>query len=173
MSPASFSAGGGPTATARTLKPCASSSFAAAEAVGDGWVRPATTAKAPFTIRSLPPLRIAPRSPRTSSWPDRRARTSAVSADRRAACPRRRREWRHRRDPARRPSWPARPSPGRGPRRSRAADGRWSPSVRCASACPSYPRTGHRWMPPRPRRRGASAERLGVPETVRRPPPPG
>ena len=56
MSPASLSADGGPTATARTLKPCDSSSFAAVEAVGEGWVRPTTTAKAPFTIRSLPPL---------------------------------------------------------------------------------------------------------------------
>ncbi len=55
MSPTSFIAFGGPAATASTRKPCSSSSFAAAVAVGDGWARPMTTAKAPFTTRCVPP----------------------------------------------------------------------------------------------------------------------
>ena len=55
MIPASRIAAGLPTATARTRKPFASSSFAVAEAAGDGGARPATTAKAPFTTRSVPP----------------------------------------------------------------------------------------------------------------------
>ena len=74
MSPASFIAVGGPAATARTLKPFPSSSFAAAAAVGDGCARPMTAAKAPFTIRCAPPVESL-RSPRTSSSPDRTART--------------------------------------------------------------------------------------------------
>ena len=55
MSPASFIAVGGPAATARTRKPFSSSSFAAAAAVADGCARPMTAAKAPFTIRCVPP----------------------------------------------------------------------------------------------------------------------
>ena len=55
MSPASFIAFGGPAATASTLKPFPSSSSEAAVAVGDGWVRPMTAAKAPFTTRCVPP----------------------------------------------------------------------------------------------------------------------
>ena len=57
MSPASFIAAGGPAATARTLKPFPSSSLAAAVAVGDGWARPMTTAKAPFTTRCVSAVR--------------------------------------------------------------------------------------------------------------------
>jgi hypothetical protein len=56
MSPTSFIAAGGPAATASTLKPCPSSSLAAAVVVGDGWARTMTAAKAPFTIRCVPPV---------------------------------------------------------------------------------------------------------------------
>ena len=55
ISPASFIAPGGPAATASTRKPLPSSSFAAALAAGAGCARPMTTAKAPFTIRSVAP----------------------------------------------------------------------------------------------------------------------
>ena len=58
MSPASFIAVAVPAATASTLKPFASSSFAAAVAVGDGRARPMTTAKAPFTIRCVTSRRV-------------------------------------------------------------------------------------------------------------------
>src|ERR1700733_4337787 len=51
MSPASCIAVDGPAATASTLNPFASSSFATAPAVGDGWARSITTAQAPLTIR--------------------------------------------------------------------------------------------------------------------------
>ena len=54
MSPASFIAAGSPAATASTRNPCPSSSSAAAVAMGDGWVRPTTTAKAPFRTRWVP-----------------------------------------------------------------------------------------------------------------------
>src|ERR1022692_238905 len=53
--PASFIAAGGPIATASTRKPCASSSFAVLDASGAACVRPATTAKAPFTARTVAP----------------------------------------------------------------------------------------------------------------------
>jgi hypothetical protein len=56
MSPASFMAVAVPAATASTLKPFASSSFAAAIAVGDGCARPMTMAEAPFTIRCGRPV---------------------------------------------------------------------------------------------------------------------
>src|ERR1019366_9082126 len=52
MIPASFSAAGGPTATASTRKPCASSWLAVVDASGDGCARPMTAAKAPFTART-------------------------------------------------------------------------------------------------------------------------
>jgi hypothetical protein len=56
MIPASFIASGGPTPTASTRKPCASSWFAVVDASGDGCVRPMTAANAPFTARTVAPL---------------------------------------------------------------------------------------------------------------------
>ena len=54
--PASLNAAAGPTATAKTRKPCLSSSSAVLEASGDSPVRPTTAEKAPFTTRSVMPL---------------------------------------------------------------------------------------------------------------------
>ena len=56
MIPASFTAVGGPTATASTRKPWASSWVAIVDASGEAWVRPVTAAKAPFTTRTVAPL---------------------------------------------------------------------------------------------------------------------
>ena len=57
MIPASFSVVA-PTATARTRKPFPSSSCAVAAAVGEASASLDTTANAPFTARSAPPLRV-------------------------------------------------------------------------------------------------------------------
>ena len=56
ISPMSCTDAGGPAATARTLKPCFSSSSAIPAAVGDEAVRPATTVKAPLMMRCTPPF---------------------------------------------------------------------------------------------------------------------
>jgi hypothetical protein len=56
MMPASLTAVSGPTATASTRKPCASSWFAAVDASGGGSVRSAIAAKAPFSTRTVAPL---------------------------------------------------------------------------------------------------------------------
>ena len=163
MIPASRNAGGGPTATARTLNPCDSSSFAAVESVGDDWTRPATTAKAPFTTRRLAPFAsttvasdiFVAGSNGTNAIPfGRSVATLCAAAARMAAstgsCP---------------PSEPASAASPRTCASSKPArDGRRSPSARCMSACPSCPRTGRPSKRPRPPRRDASAEHPGVPD---------
>ncbi len=55
IKPMIFMEVGGPTATARTRKPCFSSSSAVADAVGSGVARLATAVKAPLTIRTIAP----------------------------------------------------------------------------------------------------------------------
>ena len=54
ISPMSCMDAAGPAATAKTLKPCFSSSSAKPVAVGDGALRLATTVKAPLMMRSTP-----------------------------------------------------------------------------------------------------------------------
>ena len=165
MIPASRNAGGGPTATARTLNPCASSSVAAVESVGDDGVRPTTTANAPFTTRRLPRLGSATvasdifvaGSNGTKVIRFGRSETTVVHGGRanggidgilpavRAAS-------------AASPRTCASSKPGAGRTAVTVS------SLRVSVPVLSAHRTS--WLPPRPRRRGASAERPGVPETV-------
>ena len=123
--PRASSPSAGPAATASTRKPLSSSSLAVVRRgrrrLGEADDGGKGALHDPLACCRSHPLRVA--SDIFVAGSKGTNLTSFGASETRLAC-RRRREWRHRPDPARHPSWRARPAPERAPRRIPASGGR-------------------------------------------------